>query len=417
MWSFRSSSNVRVRVKALDVGSWTLSHSGRRGRDPGVSGMDAAAAVPPRDGEIDEEHELIRPHLGGHAGRGQLVLAPSGRPSGTPQRGLAGTGRACSVGGMSEGKTITVGEFFNSHGAELGLRPLTGQKGFGRIIREPTVNRPGLKLAGFDRYFAPKRVQVIGNVETAYLRSLETPLREQRCREFFRTHIPCAVVCRRLRTSPEFLQEAEAAGVPLFRTGLVTMNFINLATLALDELFAPRGSCHGCMADIQGIGVVIQGESGIGKSEAVLGLLERGYSLVADDITKLRLQDGDEVYGYSGEVTRNLMEVRGIGIIDVAATFGVAAIRLEKRVDLVVRLMPWDGIVEVERLGLEQRYTELLGQKIPYMELPVRPGRDLARLIEVAALHAKVRFTGLNPAETLSARQSLAMKARKARES
>ena len=316
---------------------------------------------------------------------------------------------------MADTKTITVADFFNAHGGELGLRTLTGQKGFGRIIREPTVNRPGLKLAGFNRYFAPKRVQVIGNVETAYLRSLEEGLRGQRCREFFRTQIPCAVVCRHLRTSPEFLQAAEAAGVPLFRTGLVTMHFINLATMALDELFAPRSSVHGCMADIQGIGVVIQGESGIGKSEAVLGLLERGYSLVADDITKLRLQDGDEVYGFSGEVTRNLMEVRGIGIIDVAATFGVAAIRPEKRVDLVVRLTPWDGVVEVERLGLEQRFTELLGQKIPYMEIPVRPGRDLARLIEVAALHAKVRFAGLNPAETLSARQSLAMKARQER--
>ena len=187
------------------------------------------------------------------------------------------------------------------------------------------------------------------------------------------------------------------------------------ATLALDELFAPRGSVHGCMADIQGIGVIIQGESGIGKSEAVLGLLERGYSLVADDITKLRLQDGDEVYGSSGEVTRNLMEVRGIGIIDVAATFGVAAIRLEKRVDLVVRLLAWDGIGEVERLGMEQRFTELLGRKIPYMEIPVRPGRDLARLIEVAALHAKVRDAGLNPAESLTVRQAAAMKARQAK--
>jgi len=313
---------------------------------------------------------------------------------------------------MAEAKQITVADFFNAHGVALGLRPLTGQRGFDRAIREPTVNRPGLKLAGFHQYFAPKRVQVIGNVESAYLRSLDAPTRQLRCRGFFRTNIPCAVVCRHLRTSTEFLAEADAVGVPLFRTDFVTMHFINLATLALDELFAPRGSVHACMADIQGIGIVIQGESGIGKSEAVLGLLERGYSLVADDIVKLRMQDGNEVYGYSGEVTRNLMEVRGIGIIDVAATFGVAAIRLEKRVDLVVRLTPWDGVVEVERLGLEQRFTELLGQQIPYMEIPVRPGRDLARLIEVAALHTKVRLAGLNPAETLSARQTAAMRAR-----
>lgn len=313
---------------------------------------------------------------------------------------------------MTESKPIMVADFFSAHGKALGLHPLTGTVGFDRVIREPTVNRPGLKLAGFHRYFAPKRVQVIGNVETAYLRSLDAPTRQLRCRRFFQTNIPCAVVCRRLRASTEFLAEAEVSGVALFRTDFVTMRFINLATLALDALFAPRGSIHACMADIQGIGVVIQGESGIGKSEAVLGLLERGYSLVADDITKLRLQDGDEVYGFAGEVTRNLMEVRGIGIIDVAATFGVAAIRLEKRVDLVVQLTPWDGVGEVERLGLEQRYTELLGRQIPYMEIPVRPGRDLGRLIEVAALHAKVRLAGLNPAETLSNRQTAAMRAR-----
>ncbi len=313
---------------------------------------------------------------------------------------------------MSSERQVTVGDFFKAQGTDLGLKPLTGQLGFERIIREPTVNRPGLKLAGFNLYFAPKRVQVIGNVESSYLHSLDVVTRTQRCVEFFRTKIPCAVICRRLRTSPEFLLAAENAGVPLFRTGLVTMRFINLATLALDALFAPRGQVHGCMVDIQGIGVVIQGESGIGKSEAVLGLLERGYSLVTDDITKLRIEDGGEVVGFGSPITRNLMEVRGIGIIDVAATFGVAAIRPEKRVDLVVKFMPWDGIEEVERLGLEQRFTELLGVKLPYMEIPVRPGRDLARLTEVAALHAKVRLAGLNPAETLSQRQSAAMRMR-----
>ena len=313
---------------------------------------------------------------------------------------------------MSHAKTITVADFYKAHGPALGLRPLNGERGYDRIIREPTVNRPGLKLAGFHRYFAPKRVQVVGNVETAYLRALSQPERRQRCREFFRTSIPCAVICRQLRVNEEILAAAAEAGVPLFRTGLVTLKFINRATIALDDLFAPRGMVHGCMVDIHGIGVLIQGESGIGKSEAVLGLVERGYSLVADDITKLRLQDGDEVYGESGDVSRNFMEVRGIGIVDVAATFGVAAIRPEKRVDLVVKLLPWDGMGEVERLGLEQRYTELLGMKIPYMELPVRPGRDLARLIEVAALHTKVRLAGLNPAESLLQRQSAAMKAK-----
>jgi HPr kinase/phosphorylase len=164
------------------------------------------------------------------------------------------------------------------------------------------------------------------------------------------------------------------------------------------------------MVDIQGVGVVIQGESGIGKSEAVLGLLERRHSLVTDDITRLTLVDGRKLIGTGKELTRNLMEVRGIGIIDVAAMFGVASIRPEKQVDLVVTLKAWEQMQEVDRLGLEERYIELLGVKVPHMEIPVRPGRDLARLIEVAAFQTKLRLNGLNAAKELSQRLTQAMR-------
>src|SRR5438874_127154 len=182
------------------------------------------------------------------------------------------------------------------------------------------------------------------------------------------------------------------------------MKLINLATLALEMMFAPRGTEMGSMVDILGVGVVIRGESGIGKSENVLALIERGYSLVADDVTKVVLVDGKDVMGTSAEITRNHMEVRGIGIINVAAMFGVKSIRQEKRVDLVITLKSWNEVPEVDRLGMEEEYTQVLGIDIPNVTIPVRPGRDLARLIEVAAFQAKLKSTGYNPAKELNER-------------
>ncbi|MSU84369.1 MAG: HPr(Ser) kinase/phosphatase [Pedosphaera sp.] len=307
---------------------------------------------------------------------------------------------------------VTVEKFYTDHAGPLGLKLLTGGGSLNRLIQEPTVNRPGLALAGFRRYFANKRVQVLGAVETSYLRSMEQDLRRQRYNELFRYKIPCVVLCRGIRPEPEFLIAADDRGVPVFQTELVTMKFISQATLALEQLFAPRTQIHGCMVDIQGIGVIIQGESGIGKSEAVLGLLERGHSLVCDDIVCLTVADGKELFGTGKTITRNLMEVRGIGIIDVAALFGVAAIRAEKRVDLAVTLKVWEKAGEIDRLGLDQGYANYLGIDIPHMDLPVRPGRDIARVIEVAALHTKLKLSGVNPAEDLQRRLILQMNPR-----
>jgi len=192
---------------------------------------------------------------------------------------------------------------------------------------------------------------------------------------------------------------------------LVTMKFINLATLALEMMFAPRGSEMGSMVDILGIGVIIRGESGIGKSESVLALIERGYSLVADDVTKVTLMDGREVVGSSNELTRDHMEVRGIGIINVAAMFGVKSTRRDKRVDLVVSLKFWEQVPDVDRVGMEQEYIKVLGVDIPHITLPVRPGRDIARLIEVAAFQVKLKSSGYNPAKELNDRVLARMQA------
>lgn len=299
-------------------------------------------------------------------------------------------------------KPVTVQQLYEEHKESLQLQHVPGTGNINRIIHEPTVNRPGLVLTGFTHYFAFRRVQVIGNAEAYFLKSLDPVGQLSRCQTFFSRRIPCVVFSRNLQPEKIFMKAAAAAGVPIFRTPLVTMKFINRATLALEMMFAPRGTEMGSMIDILGVGVILKGESGIGKSESVLALIERGYSLVADDVTKVTLVDGREVLGTSSEVTRNHMEVRGIGIIDVAAMFGVRSIRGEKRVDLVVTLRAWNDVPDVERLGIDEQYVNILGVKIPHIVIPVRPGRDLARLVEVAAFQAKLKSTGRNPAKTLN---------------
>ena len=299
---------------------------------------------------------------------------------------------------------ITVERFYSQHASALELNLVAGASGLARVIREPTVNRPGLVLAGFTRYFANKRVQVIGNAESFFLKSLVPEQQAKRYEVFFSYKVPCVVFSRNLHPNKLLLQAADNARVPIFRCPMVTMKFINLATLALEMMFAPRGTEMCSMVDILGVGVIIRGESGIGKSESVLALIERGYSLVADDITKVTLVDGREVVGTSAEVTRDHMEVRGIGIINVAAMFGVKSIRHEKRVDLVITLKSWNEVADVDRLGLEQEFVKILGIDIPHITLQVRPGRDLARLIEVAAFQVKLKSAGYNPAKELNDR-------------
>ncbi len=300
-------------------------------------------------------------------------------------------------------QSITVEQFFKEHGAALQMRSLTDCS-MKRIIREPTVNRPGLALGGFTRYFAFKRVQVFGHAEIYFLRSLTREERATRYSELFAYKIPCIVFSRGLKPDKEFLQAAENAGLPVFQSPLVTMKFINNATLELELMFAPRGTEIGSMVDILGVGVIIRGESGIGKSEAVLALIERGYSLVSDDVTKVMLVGGHEVLGTSAELTRNHMEIRGIGIINVAAMFGIKSIRRDKTLDLVISLKAWNEVPDVDRLGMEQEFVKVLGVDIPHITIPVRLGRDLARLIEVAAYQTKLKTSGFNAAQELNER-------------
>ncbi|MBA3962525.1 MAG: HPr(Ser) kinase/phosphatase [Chthoniobacterales bacterium] len=293
---------------------------------------------------------------------------------------------------------VTVAGFFKLHAKTLQLKLESSEVGFDRRIREPTINRPGLALAGFYTYFAEKRVQVLGAAEQSYLKDLSPRQRHVRFQALCAQKIPCLVVSRGFHLSPELLAIAETAGIAVFRTPMITMKFINAATIALELDFSPVVTEFGSMVDILGIGVLIRGKSGVGKSECVLGLIERGYSLVADDVTRIKSLEGRELIATAPELTRFHMEVRGIGIINVVSIFGIGATRIEKRLDLVVTLKDWQELEEVDRIGLDRENYEILKIQVPHIAIPVRPGRDVARLIEVAAMDQKLKGLGLNSA-------------------
>jgi HPr kinase/phosphorylase len=300
--------------------------------------------------------------------------------------------------------TVTVERFYLNHAEKLQLKLIAGGAGLSRKIQEGSVNRPGLALAKFFRYFAMKRVQVIGGAEGVFLKSLGEQEAAKRIERMLRSKIPCLVFARNVNPPPSVQEKCDEYQVPLFKTKMVTMKFINAATIALEMEFAPQVSEHGSMVDILGIGVLIRGESGIGKSESVLALLERGYSLVSDDITRIRLFEGRELVGTSSETTRYHMEIRGLGIINVPAVFGVASVRPEKNLNLVVTLMDWEKMEEVDRTGLERQSYAILGINLPHVIIPVRPGRDIARLIQVAALDQKLKSLGHNAAREFNER-------------
>ena len=293
---------------------------------------------------------------------------------------------------------VTVQSFYEAHAEKLQLKLEGPRVGFHRKIREPTINRPGLALSGFYNYFAEKRVQVLGAAEQSYLNSLSARGRAQRFRGLCAQKIPCLVFSRGAHLQPDLLRIAEDEQIAVFRTPMVTMRFINAATIAMEEDFSPTVTEFGSMVDILGIGVLIRGQSGVGKSEAVLGLIERGYSLVADDVTRIKLFEGRELMCTAPELTRDHMEVRGIGIINVASIFGIGSIRMEKRLDLVLTLKDWQDLQEVDRIGLDQEFYEVLKLQVPHITIPVRPGRDIARLIEVAAMDQKLKSLGRNSA-------------------
>jgi HPr kinase/phosphorylase len=294
--------------------------------------------------------------------------------------------------------SITVRQFFDHDKDALKLKLIGSDAGMERKIAEPSTNRPGLVLAGFQRYFAYKRVQVMGNSELSYLESLPPAVRVERFASMCDTEIPCIVIARGRIVPEELVKAANAKGICVFQTSMVTMKFINLATLRLDWAFSPTTTMHGCMVDVQGIGLLITGKSGIGKSESVIGLLQRGASLVADDAVRLRLNEEREIIGTAPEITRSMIEVRGLGLLNVARLFGVGSVRLSKRLDLIIHLVADARPEDIERVGAEIAYEDVLGLPVARIDIPVEKGRDVAGLIAIAALHHKLRAFGYDSA-------------------
>ena len=284
-------------------------------------------------------------------------------------------------------ESIAVREFFRDYGRQLQLRLVTSKRSLSRsTIREKSVNRPALAVTGYYKYFAHKRIQLFGAGEMGFFREQSSMRRKNVMSAMASKRIPCVVVSRNLVPTPEMIEVLEEYGVPLFRTSLSSKAFTTEVTVLLEERFAPRTSLHGTLIEIRGIGTLIKGDSGAGKNEAALALIERGHSLVADDVVRVKLLSDHSPVGFCDEISRGFMECRGIGIINVEKLFGIRFVRLEKKIELVVTLLDESQDNELERTGLERKYFDILGVPIPHMEIPVRTGRDMARLVEVAAM-------------------------------
>lgn len=300
---------------------------------------------------------------------------------------------------------ITIGHFFATYREKLKMELLTTAGiGMHRLIKEGSINRPALALTGFLKYFANKRIQVLGSAEMTYLKTLSHEAQKNILLEIAKRQIPCLVLTRNYHATKAMLEVAEETKLPIFRTPMITMKYVNMATVCIDNEFAPTATEHATTLDIKGVGVMMRGSSGVGKSECALALIARGYSLVADDLTVLRVRDDHVLMASSRPLNRGWMECRGIGIINVAEMFGIKSVRHEKRVDLVISLQEWTPEVEEERTGLEENFYSILGVNVPHIELYVRPGRDMARLVEVAALTQALKKLGHDPAKEFNDR-------------
>jgi len=285
------------------------------------------------------------------------------------------------------------------------LKVAGGNSGLNRIIRVSEVNRPGLALAGYFEYFRAERIQIFGMGESAYMDTLSNARRMEILHHFFSAkNLPCLIITHGRTPAPETTEQANRYAVPLILCSMATGVLVEELAAYLEERLAPTTTLHGVLVDVYGLGVLIVGVSGIGKSECALELLKRGHILVADDVVEIRHKPGAQLFGACSPLLKHHMEVRGLGIIDVTKIFGVSSVIEKSRIELVVRLETEDQNQDYDRIGLEEHFAEILGVKIPEAIIPVRPGRNVAILVEVACLNQRLKQKGIRSADELNKR-------------
>lgn len=303
--------------------------------------------------------------------------------------------------------TITVSEFLSHAPPHLELRVLAGQEGLAaRQLTVARIQKLGLALAGFAHYIHPGRLQIVGQSEIWYLGQLEARKRREAIDNLALEKISCVLVTKGLEPPPELIEAAQAAGMPLLSTPVVSSAAIDNVTQCLQELLAPLVVRHGVLIDIYGLGVLIEGASGIGKSECALDLIARGHRLVSDDVVEVRRIKADRLSGTAPELLREHLEIRGLGIINIRDLFGVSAISAAKNIDLSILLERWDEAHEVDRLGIDAQAIDILGVNVPQVLIPVSPGRNLSTLVETAVRVQLLRVRGYNAARDFVARHA-----------
>lgn len=293
------------------------------------------------------------------------------------------------------------------------LEVITGEKDLEEIeIINADVNRPGLQIAGFFDYFETTRIQVFGKVESTYFEQLDPDMKKKRMDALFAKKIPALILTRAQEVFPEMITASKKYGVPILRTKETTSRFMSALINLLNVELGDRITRHGVLVEVYGEGILILGESGVGKSETAIELVKRGHRLVADDAVEIKRVSAISLVGSSPEIIRHFIEIRGIGIIDVKKIFGMGAVKDTEKIDLVISLEPWDDQKRYDRLGLNDETMDILGIKLPSLTIPVRPGRNLAIIVEVAAMNNRQKKMGYNAAEALNQRLMQSMERR-----
>jgi HPr kinase/phosphorylase len=301
-------------------------------------------------------------------------------------------------------RALTVRKFLDAFGETLALSDIGAGAGLDSIIPNSEISSPGLALAGYVDRFVAERLQVLGETEITYLASLAPGDRSRVLESFFGFSMPAVIVTKNQDPPDELRDSAAKAGIPLLRTTLKTAEFYRRIKPVLESEFAETATLHGSLADVFGVGLFFTGKSGIGKSECVLDLVERGHRLVADDLVIAKRRGNDVLIGRGHELQRHHMEIRGVGVIDIPSIFGIRAVRQQKRIEVVVRLEEWDQNAVVDRTGLDMENTTILGVQIPLITVPLNPGKNITVIAEVIALNHLLRYSGVNAAEAFNER-------------